>query len=262
MTGQPGRRDDDVQGRPSAQRTGSTTGLNELAERLTALARDLENERDTEGTLALVVQNAITLIPGADEASISVVEGRRDIESRVPSGPLAAAVDRIQTEFGQGPCFDAACEERTVRVDDMRIEARWPVFAQRACMAGAGSMLTLQLFVDGDILGALNLYARTPKAFDDESEHIGLLVAAHAAVAFAGVRKQEQLAAGMATRDLIGQAKGRLMERYDLDSDQAFQVLSRASRDLNRKLRDIAEEIALGGQLPHQNDAATRHRGG
>ncbi len=51
----------------------------------------------------------------------------------------------------------------------------------------------LQLYVEGDNLGALNLYARTPDAFTDESEQVGLLLAAHAAIAYAGVRKEAQL---------------------------------------------------------------------
>lgn len=247
------------QRRPSAQHQGSTGGQDELAERLSSLARDLEDEDDTESTLHLVVQNAIALIPGVEEGSISVVAGRRNVESRAPSGPLPSEVDDIQAQVGQGPCLDAVREQQTVRVDDMRTEGRWPEFARRAHDAGVGSMLSFQLFVEGDNLGALNLYARTAGAFDEDSERIGLLFAAHAAVAFAGVRKQEQLTAGMATRDLIGQAKGRLMERYDLDSDQAFEVLSRASREANRKLRDVAEEIAGGGQL---TQGAAAHRRG
>lgn len=247
MTDQREREHSD-QGQPSRQHAGSTPDHGDLAERLSALARELEQENDTEGTLTLIVQNAIGLVPGAEEGSISVVVGRRHVDSRVPSSPLAAQVDQLQAETGQGPCLRAVYEQ-TVRVDDMRSEERWPAFAERAYEAGVASMLSFQLYVDDDSLGALNLYARTTDAFDDESEHIGLLFAAHAAVAFSGVRKQEQLAAGMATRDLIGQAKGRLMERFGLDSDQAFMVLTRASREANRKLRDVAEEVALGGQL-------------
>jgi hypothetical protein len=89
----------------------------------------------------------------------------------------------------------------------MASETRWPEFARRASQAGAASMLSLQLYVEGDNLGALNLYSRTPNAFDDESEQVGLLFASHAAVAYAGVRKEAQLARAVDSRDLIGQAK-------------------------------------------------------
>lgn len=83
----------------------------------------------------------------------------------------------------QGPCLDAAYEQHTVRVTNMATEDRWPLFAQRASDAGAASMLSLQLFVESDNLGALYLHARTPDAFTDESEQVGLLFAAHAVVA-------------------------------------------------------------------------------
>jgi len=76
----------------------------------------------------------------------------------------------------------------------MTTEQRWPQFAARAAALGAGSMLALQLYVEGDNLGALNLYAATPCAFDDDSEQIGRLVAAHAAVAYVGARTQTNAA--------------------------------------------------------------------
>lgn len=59
----------------------------------------------------------------------------------------------------------------------MSVEQRWPLFATRAAEAGARGMLSIQLWVEGDDLGALNLYSRTANAFTDESENIGLLVA-------------------------------------------------------------------------------------
>ena len=141
-------------------------------------------------------------------------------------------------------------EQQTVRVPDMASEQRWPQFAQRAHEAGARSMLSFQLYVEGDNLGALNLCNHQAGAFDDESEQVGLLFASHAAVAFADARKQDELVRAIDSRDLIGQAKGILMERYSVDGDQAFRVLTRVSQHTHRKLRDVAEELARTGTLP------------
>jgi ANTAR domain/GAF domain len=132
----------------------------------------------------------------------------------------------------------------------MASEQRWPQFAQRAADLGAGSMLSFQLYVEGDNLGALNLYGRHPNAFDDESEQIGLLFASHAAVAFAGAQGMGHMREAVATRDLIGQAKGILMERYKVTGDQAFRMLLKVSNDNNLALRVVAENLASTGQLP------------
>lgn len=237
-------------GRPSAQDTGSTAGHDDLAVRLSELARDLQHEDDTDSTLTLVVQGAVDLIPGAEAGSISVVVDRKKIDSQAPSGELPRRVDMLQSETQQGPGLDAAYRHQTVRVDDMRTETRWPLFAQRAYRAGAGSMLSIQLYVEGDNLGALNLYAAAPGAFDDESEHVGLMFAAHAAVAFAGVNQHDRLTRALATRDLIGQATGILMERYKITGDQAFRLMVRVSQDTNRKLRDVADQLVRSGDWP------------
>jgi hypothetical protein len=167
-------------GQPSTGDSGTTIGQDPLASQLSALARELEDEDDPQALLAEIVSGAVELIPGTDEASISVVTGRRHITSQAPSSELASDVDALQEAVGEGPCLDAVFQERTVRVPDMATEQRWPDFAQRASMAGAASMLSFQLFVEGDNLGALNLYSRTALAFDDESEHVGLLFASHA----------------------------------------------------------------------------------
>jgi AmiR/NasT family two-component response regulator len=51
-------------------------------------------------------------------------------------------------------------------------------------------------------------------------------------------------------RAVIDQAKGILMERHKLTADQAFQLLARRSMTTNRKLRDVADQLVLTGQLP------------
>jgi len=237
------------QGQPSAEDHG-TAEVADLAEHLGDLARSLEAEDDTETMLDEVVATAVRLIPGVQQASLSVVTGRRRVSSQNASGELPRTVDDLQTETGEGPCLDAVYEQQTVRVPDMRHEERWPAFAHRAYEAGAGSMLSFQLYVEGDNLGALNLYSSEPEAFDDESEQVGLLFASHAAVAFAGAQKVDHLHRALDSRDVIGQAKGILMERYGIDADRAFRVLVRASSERERKLHDVADELIRTRRLP------------
>lgn len=243
---------------PSAAETGDRasdahgvppSSADALAIRLGDIARELQHEDDTDSMLAGIVHAALELVPHAAEASVSLITGRRTIDSRAASSDLPRRVDALQSETGQGPCLDASYEERVVSVPDLSKDQRWPEFSRAAFKLGARSMLSFQLFVDGDHLGALNLFGKDVDAFDAESERIGALVAAHAAVAVAGSQQVSQLTLALDTRDLIGQAKGILMERYKITAQQAFLLLSRASSELNVKLRDVAEKLTISGEM-------------
>lgn len=209
-------------------------------------------QSDPEATLRDVVRAAVQLIPGVDEGSISVVIARRTVMSQVPSAELPLVVDALQEETGQGPCLDAVYEQQTVRVSDMHTEQRWPLFAARAAAAGAGGMLSLQLYVEGENLGAMNLYSRRAGVLNDESEHVGRLFAAHAGVAYAAARKEADLDQALQTRELIGQAQGILIERHKMTGQQAFALLVAASQRRNVKVRDLAEELVRSGALEGQ----------
>ena len=54
----------------------------------------------------------------------------------------------------------------------------------------------------------------------------------------------------LGNRDVIGQAKGILMERHGIAADAAFGVLSRVSQAENMKLAEIARRFAETGELP------------
>ncbi len=236
-------------GQPSIGDTGGSAGQDELAASFSEFARTVEKQQDLDSTLAEVVRAAVELIPGCDESSISLIVGRRKVSSDTASSELAREVDRLQEKFGQGPCLNAAYEHETVRVPDMATETRWPRFTAAALEAGAAGMLCFQLYVDGDDLGSLNLFARTPWAFNDESEHVGLMFAAHAAVAYAGARQVAGLDRTLVTSQVIGQAQGILMERHHLTAANAFSVLVRVSQHHNIKLRDVAQRLVHSGEL-------------
>jgi GAF domain-containing protein len=238
--------------RPDAGATtgsGTASEVGGLASRLSGLARSLRAQSNVEDTLTEAVQSALTLIPRASEASISMVKARRRVVSRAASGELPRLVDEVQTRTGQGPCMDAALRTRVVRVPDISQDTRWPRFTGEAWDAGARSILAIPLFVNGDNLGALNLYGADTGVFGTEDEQIGALIATHAAVALADARDIRDLNNALTSRDLIGQAKGILMERYDLSADQAFVVLTTASTTTNRKLVDVADELTRTGNL-------------
>ncbi|MCG5457454.1 GAF and ANTAR domain-containing protein [Micromonospora sp. PSH03] len=226
--------------------------VDDLAAKLSDLARRLQHEDSVEATLQAIAGAAVGTVPGAEQAALSVVEHRREIHTRAGTSDLVYAVDRVQYEVGEGPCLSAVYEQQTVHVPDMTVEGRWPRFTQRAAELGVSSMLSFQLYVQDDNLGALNLYSSRTHAFDDDSAHVGLLFAAHAAVAMSGAQHLEQLNQAISVRDVIGQAKGILMERHKLTADQAFAVLARASQNTNRKLVDVARYLTATGQLTHR----------
>ncbi len=225
--------------------------VHHLGDVMSRVARQLQGEHgNVEATLQAITAAAVATVPGAEDCGISYVIGRSKLEPRASTSDLPRSVDFLQERLGQGPCLDAVWEQEIVRVDDVGADDRWPEFAREASALGVGSMMCFQLFVEGDQLGALNIYARTAGVFDDEGQDIGLLFASHAAVALAGAEHESHLRTGLTTRDLIGQAKGILMERHKITAEQAFGVLARVSQELNRKLVEVAREVTATGAVP------------
>lgn len=215
----------------------------DLAQILGDLAVEMQDQHGTESTLKSIVKGAVTIVPGARWAGVSLIEGRR-IEPRVPSDPIVAKLDNLQSELNEGPCLTALREHRTVLIDDMADEARWPRFCEAAIDLGARTLLSFQLNVVHHDLGALNLYGAEPGLFAADSIAIGEIVAQHASVALIGAAAETQFDAALHSRDVIGQAKGIIMERFKVDSNAAFSLLIKLSQESNIKIVDIARRLS------------------
>jgi AmiR/NasT family two-component response regulator len=61
---------------------------------------------------------------------------------------------------------------------------------------------------------------------------------------------QAQFERALASRDVIGQAKGIIIAACRCSSDEAFSLLRRQSQHQNRKLIDVAQEIVDNAQHP------------
>jgi transcriptional regulator with GAF, ATPase, and Fis domain len=221
-----------------------------LATELASMARDLLAQPTVQQTLDRVVAHAVSLVHGCEAAGILVIHGR-EVHTLATTSELARASDAVQGELGEGPCLNATLQEEQVfRIADMsKAGDRWPRYAPRARELGIGSAMGFLLYTEEENLGALNLYASQPNAFGTENEHVGWLLASHAAVAFASARNDAQLREAIATRQEIGEALGILMERYKITDGQAFDLMRKESQTRNVKVRQIARLVTETGGI-------------
>jgi hypothetical protein len=225
----------------------------EVAEAVSEVAAALQAPIDLPQTLSLITRSAADTIPGVCEASISITTRDGLIETLAPTDPLVSRADDLQYELGEGPCLDAAINDPIVLVEELADDPRWPDFGPKAAALGFGSQVAFQFRAVPHIRGALNLYALEPHGIDRDAIHLGSMFAGQIAVAMGWARQDETMTEALATRNVIGQAVGIVMERYHLDDDRAFSFLVRLSQTRNVKLRVVA------GNIVEETNANAQH---
>jgi GAF domain-containing protein len=223
-----------------------------VIEELTGLLLD---EETLETTLQRVVDAAVRVASHADAASVSL---DRDGErlTFAATDDRAARIDAYQTDTREGPCVDAVRDGTSIRAVLPKDSSKWPTFAARATGAGLCAAYAVPLRVREVVLGSLNVYSFSGE-FAQDDEKASEALAAQAAIAlsnaqvFARTRALvDDLNVALETRDVIGQAKGILMERHTITADEAFEMLVSASQRHHKKLRDVADALARSGELP------------
>jgi GAF domain-containing protein len=220
-----------------------STAKHELAMRMAELARRSAAPSTLKQILDGVTAAAVELIPGADLAGVLLVKKGGDFESHAETDSLVAKLDRLQHDFGEGPCAEAALQHTIVRSDDLRSESRWPQYAPAAVELGVLSGLSFKLYTADRTAGALNVFGHHADVWDTEAETTGAILAAHAATAILAQRQGEQLQSALLSRDRIGQAKGIIMQSYGVDDVRAFEMLRRISQETQTKLADVAQRV-------------------
>jgi GAF domain-containing protein len=216
------------------------------------------HELSMDSLLRTVADLTRTVMPGNPESSVLLLV--RDQPATVAStGDLATDLDETQYERGHGPCLHAARTGEVTEIPDTRADDRWPDYTPRAVEHGNLSSLSIPLAIDPDeqVTGALNIYARRPDAFDEDSRSVATRFAPYAAVAAGNLyayqsarHLAENYQRALESRAVIDQAKGILMERYKLTADLAFQALARVSMQTNTKVRDVADTLVRTGVFP------------
>jgi GAF domain-containing protein len=211
--------------------------------------------RELDEVLTEIVSISHRALPGAEATSITLIREDRAFTAAF-DGQLAMDSDELQYQRGYGPCLDAGRSGEVFLVEDMAEEQRWPDYAMHVVRLGVRSSLSIPLPFQGASIGALNNYATRPGAFGPGDVPLGQEVAAFVAIAVGNAEAAaratddvDNMRRAMASRAVIEQAKGILMERYKVTSEQAFTLLTHASQRSNVKLRDISEELTTTGVL-------------
>jgi len=219
------------------------------------LARQLLDASTVHDVLLRVATAAETVVPGAELVSITLHGPDGRLDTPIATSPTAVTLDELQTELSEGPAIEA---NRTsglglAESSDLRSDAAFGAWSRRAAELGMRSVLSVGLFPrqDPPRMGTLNFYATRVGALDGADRDMAVVLAAHAATALTGTLSTKaaelqiaQLKEALRSRDVIGQAKGVLMERRGIDEAEAFEVLRAASQSLNMKLARVASTLA------------------
>ena len=132
---------------------------------------------------------------------------------------------------------------------------RYSAFVAAARSRFMTGVLSTPLQVRGHSVGGLNLYSASLDQFGDEEVDRAALFARQASVVLANsmayttaMTQNESLQDALATREMIGTAKGILMATRGCTPDEAFGLLRTQSQHDNRKLRDVAEGLVSAQQ--------------
>jgi hypothetical protein len=242
----------------SMKRRQADTPPTRLAMVFADIAEQLYDADSFDDVLSRIAEAAVSTIAGCRMASVTLLQ-RSGYRTAAATDPAATAVDQAQYELREGPCLDAV--DASMVYAQSFPDERWPTLASRPTESGVLSALSYRLAAassgtDDSGGGSLNSYGVIPYAFNDTAQEIGFILAAHASVAARAVDERSTLQSlgrdlqqALLSRDVIGQAKGILMERLKITPEDAFDLLRRSSQQLNVKLRDVARGLAETGEF-------------
>lgn len=218
-----------------------------LSQEFASLGAQLRGESDTDDVLQRALKVVVEHVPGCRHASISDAKAT----TIAASDDVAAASDAAQREHQQGPCLQAALDGEDYYSFDLESEVRWPDY--RAAVLSGTPIRSSLAFPLRDERAALNLFGDEPGAFEPDGIVDAAIIAALVSL-FLTLRSTENRAAHLETAlensRLIGAAVGIVMHARRVTREDAFELLRTSSQNLNRKLRDVADQVVETGAVP------------
>jgi GAF domain-containing protein len=209
--------------------------------------------------LHTLTERAVELLD-ADAAGVILGDERAHLRVVASTSHKAEMLELFELQSAAGPCLDCFNTGRPVtNVDLATAQTRWPLFSEAAIQAGFRSTHAVPLRLRDRVIGAMNLFCVNETVLSADDIELGQALADVATIGLLherAVRESEllaeQLQTALNTRVLIEQAKGVLSARTQVDVDEAFQIMRRASRRTQRPLRELAAAVIDGSLTAEQ----------
>ena len=180
------------------------------------------------------------------------------------SGPIAAQLENLQFELGEGPSVDASRVNSPVSHPDLTASGvmPWPGFGPAALAVGVRAVLALPLQVGAIRLGALCLYRSTPGRWDnagtatamayaDAAVAVLLLLQAHAQP---GPALHPELNEPLEYRAEVHQATGYLSVKASVGLAEALLLLRAHAFASGRPLLEVSRDVLAGRLRIHPEE--------
>lgn len=205
-----------------------------LAAALTGLNRAAAIGADIVELLASLAQSCVDILPVA-AAGLLVLDQTGNLMVIGSSSDAAELLDLFQLQNEEGPCLDCCRTGEAVSIDQLdERSSRWPRFAGAARAEGFSAVYAIPLSSLGVVVGALNLFARTP--LNEQALQSAQAMADAATFALLRIDPvidaavvARQLYQAIESRNVIEQAKGMLAQRFEEDPIAALDRLQQAA---------------------------------
>ena len=200
---------------------------------------------------------AVPAILGVDGSGLMMIDADLELHATAWSDDAALAFESVQEENGRGPCVESLLHDRVVAVTDITVDPRWPEVTDAVAALGVRAVLGVPVHLDGENVGALNVYSTEPHEWSDDeinavtaiSNVLRQLISVAVLGSNGGDDVVQQLQAALDTRVVIERAVGLVMGRRAVDAVEAFGALRTAARRERRRVYELALEVLDGRWL-------------
>jgi GAF domain-containing protein len=211
-----------------------------------------DSPTDSSADVALHLCDPFLKLLSMTGGSITVL-GRAEHPSTIcTSDTVAARVEELQFELGEGPHWEALRTGRAVSVADVATDsfARWPMFGPAVADTTARALFSIPLLLGAITIGVVDLYRSRPGEMDPRELAIARRLAGSAAapalrtaVRSADKEEDKALREVPEMRREVHQATGMLLVQLDTTATDAFMRLRAHAFSNGRPVGDVAHDV-------------------